>query len=198
MARLDSLGVLATHMLCVHSIYLSDADVKRFDPKRNLLVFCPYSQLQFAFPAHVASWTENRLRWSVATDCSSSNDSMNVQKELRFVAGTRLGPVTASSEYERFRHEGSKESAELVDRLRTRLLKAARSWRSKTSCLAQSGQNLVTCIPPRCGVIEPDARSPHRLGLGAPHFGQAPPSARCAGIRPRHIEPHGEWALGGR
>ena len=34
-------------------------------------------------------WSEVGVRWVVATDCAANNDSMNVQQELRLVAGLR-------------------------------------------------------------------------------------------------------------
>ena len=52
----------------------------------DTLVFCPHSQLVFGFPADPLTWGEAGVPWVAATDCSPSNDSMNLQKELRFLA----------------------------------------------------------------------------------------------------------------
>lgn len=118
--RLHRLGVLddVPHAVLVHAVYVSAADLELLDRPNHTLGFCPYSQLQFAFPAHVSAWTDGGIDWLVATDCAASNDTMNVQQELRLVAGMRMTPTTASLEYERFRRQGTLETAEAVFRHR--------------------------------------------------------------------------------
>ena len=118
--RLHRLGVLedVPHAVLVHGIYVSASDLELLDRDNHTLGFCPYSQLQFSFPAHVSSWTDAGLKWLVATDCAASNDTMNVQQELRLVAGMRMTPTTASLEYERFRRDGDLPTAEAVYRTR--------------------------------------------------------------------------------
>lgn len=93
-------GVLddAPHVALIHGIYISKADLAMLDPARHTLGFCPYSQLIFNFPARVSAWSEAKLPWFVATDCAASNDAMNVQKELRFVAGQAIAETTSSQE----------------------------------------------------------------------------------------------------
>ncbi len=119
-ARLHKIGVLddVPHAVLVHGIYVSDKDLALLDRQNHTLGFCPFSQLQFAFPAQVASWTDAGLNWLVATDCAASNDTMNVQQELRLVAGLRMTPTTASAEYDRFRRTGELATAEAVHRHR--------------------------------------------------------------------------------
>lgn len=119
-ARLHQLGVLdeVPHAVLVHGIYVSSDDLELLDRDNHTLGFCPFSQLQFVFPAQVSAWTDAGMRWLVATDCAASNDSMNVQQELRLVAGLRMTPTTASPEYERFRRTGDIEAAEAVQRHR--------------------------------------------------------------------------------
>jgi cytosine/adenosine deaminase-related metal-dependent hydrolase len=85
-----------------HAIYVSSAELARLDTRRDLLVFCPCSQQVFGFPADPVVWEEAGLRWAVATDCSPSNDSMNLQKELRHLAGLRTVGTTWSSPYRDF------------------------------------------------------------------------------------------------
>jgi 5-methylthioadenosine/S-adenosylhomocysteine deaminase len=82
-----------------HALYASRRDLARLDPARDVLVFCPCSQLVFGFPADPLVWEEAGLRWAVATDCSPSNDSMNLQKELRHVAGLRTAATSSSRAY---------------------------------------------------------------------------------------------------
>lgn len=86
---LHSQGVLqnAPRVLLAHGIHLKEADFSFLDKQKNALVFCPFSQMIFQFPANVMQWEERGCSWFIATDCVASNDSMNVQKELRFVAG---------------------------------------------------------------------------------------------------------------
>jgi 5-methylthioadenosine/S-adenosylhomocysteine deaminase len=119
-ARLHGLGVLdeVPHAVLVHGIYVSDSDLALLDQANHTFGFCPFSQLQFVFPAQVAHWTEAGIPWLVATDCAASNDTMNVQQELRLVAGLRMTPTTASPEYESFRKTGEVHAADAVNRHR--------------------------------------------------------------------------------
>jgi cytosine/adenosine deaminase-related metal-dependent hydrolase len=71
--------------------------------------------MQFCFPAAVRRWVSRDLPWLVATDCVPSNDSMNVQKELRLVAGLRGFHTTESNHYEAFLHSGRLLDAELAE-----------------------------------------------------------------------------------
>jgi len=101
---LERIGVLerAPSNVFAHALYVDRADLARLARTRSATVFCPYSQLIFGFPAPVGAWTEAGLSWAVATDCASNNDTMNVQQELRFVAGQRTVGTTWSTEYARF------------------------------------------------------------------------------------------------
>ncbi len=109
---LERTGVLAgvSKMLLVHGLYLSNADLKRLDATRHTLGFCPFSQLQFGFCADAGGWSHAGLDWCVATDCAASNDSMNLQKELRLVAGDRGLSTRYAPAFHRFLN-----SAQLVD-----------------------------------------------------------------------------------
>ncbi len=110
---LDELGLLseAPATVLVHGIYASRADLALLTGGPHRLVFCPYSQLVFGFPAAVGLWSELGLDWVVATDCASNNDSMNVQKELRFVAGQRTVGATWSDSFREFLEHGGPEHA---------------------------------------------------------------------------------------
>ncbi|APJ02633.1 amidohydrolase family protein [Silvanigrella aquatica] len=86
---LHSLGLFKSKIknLLVHGIYLNKKDFKYLKNKNCALVFCPFSQMIFQSPANIIDWQKNKINWFVATDCVASNDSMNLQKELRFVSG---------------------------------------------------------------------------------------------------------------
>lgn len=125
-AQLDELGVLdadegPAHLTLIHAIFASRGDLTRLDPRRHTLGFCPYSQLIFGFPAAAPTWEELGLSWFVATDAAASNDSMNVQKELRYVAGLRTSAASASAEYQRFLARGGLEPARRVGQRRRAL-----------------------------------------------------------------------------
>ncbi|HEX6242522.1 MAG TPA: amidohydrolase family protein [Polyangiales bacterium] len=107
-------GVLqrAPHVVMAHALFSSEAELRTLDHDRHTLVFCPSSQLQFAFPAAVPLWSALGCRWAIATDCASSNDSMNLQKELRLAAGAASAAVTGSIGYSRFLERGRIQDAE--------------------------------------------------------------------------------------
>ncbi|MGC6493446.1 MAG: amidohydrolase family protein [Myxococcota bacterium] len=119
---LDRLGVLdaAPWWNLVHGLYLSDADLTRLDPKRHHLVWCRSSQLQFGFPAHAPVWEAAGLSWSVATDCAATNDGMNVQKELREVAGLRTSGMAWGEAHATWRRHASLPHAQAVAEKRRR------------------------------------------------------------------------------
>lgn len=77
----------APAFLLVHGIYISEKDFSFLQAKKNALVFCPFSQLIYQLCANVLEWEKHQCTWFVATDSVASNDSMNLQKELRFVGG---------------------------------------------------------------------------------------------------------------
>ncbi|MET0339871.1 MAG: amidohydrolase family protein [Polyangiales bacterium] len=108
LALLAREGILsrAPRVVMAHGLFASIPDLRALDPSRHTLVYCPSSQLQFGFPAPVSRWSELGVSWVVATDCASSNDSMNVQKELRFCAGAASAEITGSLEYESFLSSG--------------------------------------------------------------------------------------------
>ncbi|MCA9612936.1 MAG: amidohydrolase family protein [Myxococcales bacterium] len=89
-----------------HALFVDDAELARLGPA-HALVACPYSQLVFGFPARVDRWEGAGARWVVATDCAASNDSMQLRKELRFLAGLRTVGASFAGAYEAFlRGEG--------------------------------------------------------------------------------------------
>jgi 5-methylthioadenosine/S-adenosylhomocysteine deaminase len=107
-------GLLAAapKMLLVHGIFISREELQLLDAQRHALGFCPYSAVQFCFPANVKAWEEAKIPWIAATDCAASNDSMNVQKELRWIGGLRGGATSQSEAYEQFFDGGDAAAAE--------------------------------------------------------------------------------------
>jgi 5-methylthioadenosine/S-adenosylhomocysteine deaminase len=117
MHREGLLGSSARQLL-VHGLFVSDAELKRLDSARHALCACPYSQMQFGFPAPVPEWEAGGAAWFIGTDTGASNDSMDVQKELRAVAGMTTAQVTWSRERVDLRAGISAERVAAVDRAR--------------------------------------------------------------------------------
>lgn len=147
-------------LLAVHAIYATRSDLTLLSRAPDArLVLCPYSQLVFHFPAAAGVWEKAGVRWCVATDCAASNDSMAVQKEVRYVAG--LAPIARS--------HGDAYAEFLSSRSRAGAARAAarlRRERAKGTDLAFSDDALfakVTSLPGRAhprfraGVIAPGA-----------------------------------------
>ena len=159
---LEQLGVLAQvpKLLAVHAIFVSERDLQRLDPRRHALGYCPLSQQQFCFPAHVPSWQAAGIPWIVGTDCAMSNDAMNVQRELVQVAGIRGFGASSGEAYARFRGSPSLDAARAVDARRTADLDAYGTLAEPKTLLAS-----VWSVPGRlhpaftAGVIEPGAQA---------------------------------------
>jgi 5-methylthioadenosine/S-adenosylhomocysteine deaminase len=128
--RLRRLGALdaGAGALVVHGLYISDLDTDALDPARHVLGYCPFSQLQFAFPLPLDSWRSRNIPIVVATDCAAGNDTWNVQAELRLVAGGAAFTTTASQEHARFRDAPSLEHAEAVNDHRKAAFNARVAW----------------------------------------------------------------------
>jgi 5-methylthioadenosine/S-adenosylhomocysteine deaminase len=124
-------------LLLVHGIFVTERDLERLTPQRHTLGFCPYSQMEFCFPAALARWDRAGLPWLVATDCAASNDSMDVQKELRLVSGLGLAAATFSSAAATFAASaGTVVQASELERSRTTAFDDWRPLRSATALLA--------------------------------------------------------------
>ena len=121
---LERIGLLSgPRCTFAHGIFASRDDLIRLDADRHTLVFCPYSQLVFGFPARATTWSELGLPWVVGTDCASNNDSMNVQKELRLAAGLGTVGVAFTPAYEMFLEGAEPDPLAAIDRV----------WRVRTS-----------------------------------------------------------------
>jgi cytosine/adenosine deaminase-related metal-dependent hydrolase len=108
LALLAREGILtrAPRVVMAHGLFVSMHDLNALDSARHTLVYCPSSQMQFGFPAPVTVWSERGVSWVVATDCASSNDSMNLQKELRLCHGAASFGMSSSMEYASFLSSG--------------------------------------------------------------------------------------------
>lgn len=106
--------------LLVHALFVSTEDLQRLDPAQQMLCANPYSQMQFGFPAAVAEWSAAGLDWVVGTDCGASNDGMDVQKELRLLAGQQTWSVTYSAERAAMAQTLDAGSVAAVEELRVR------------------------------------------------------------------------------
>lgn len=117
---LARMGVLqaGAGMLLVHGLYVTEADLARMRPGTNVLCYCPFSQLQFGFPAAVEGWWKAGIPFVVGTDCGASNDSMSVQQELRLLASGRAFAVAPSEAGARFRASGDPSEARALDQVR--------------------------------------------------------------------------------
>ncbi len=162
MEWLEHLGVLAQvpHLLAVHAIFVSSRDLQRLDPRRHTLGYCPLSQLQFCFPAHVPSWQAAGVPWIVGTDCAMSNDAMNVQRELVHVAGIRgFGPSSGQA-FADFRRAPSVDAARRVDAERIAALDALGVLAEPATMLASVWSTPGRMHPAfTAGVIAPGAEA---------------------------------------
>jgi len=151
-------GLLERELVLAHAIFCPEADLARLDQQRHCLVFCPSSQLQFGFPADVARWDALGVRWVVATDCASSNDSMGPQKELRYCQGAATYRVTGSASYARFMERGEREAARACWRERGENVQAERAHTTSEALLARVLEGPGSLHPAfRAGVIAPGA-----------------------------------------
>ena len=127
LAWLEAEGLLATEvpLLLVHALFLDARDLGRLHPDRHLLGVCPFSQMQFGFPAPVDEFDRAGVAWLAGTDCVPSNDGMNVQKELRVLAGQTLFGVTYGPERLALREGVDAARVEALERRRSEAISRA-------------------------------------------------------------------------
>jgi cytosine/adenosine deaminase-related metal-dependent hydrolase len=107
-------GVLEQACVMAHGIYLSLAQARRATAGRGWLVFCPASQTQFGVPARIDEWLAAGVRFLVASDSGNSNDGLNVQEELRWVAGFRALSASYGPAFAELLAQGGAEPARQV------------------------------------------------------------------------------------
>lgn len=150
---LQKLGVFErTRSVFAHALYVDRQELGLLG--EQTLVCCPYSQLQFGFPARVDVWSEAGVPWVLATDCAASNDSMSLRKELRFAAGQRTVGTGWSETYEQFL-EGKKTADDVW------ALRSERYGRFNASpeCLLPRAWGIAGALHPKikAGVLEAGA-----------------------------------------
>jgi 5-methylthioadenosine/S-adenosylhomocysteine deaminase len=120
---LKSSGIvdLAIPKLLVHGLYVAQSDLELLVDRQAFLGYCPYSQVQFGFPARARQWCASGLDFAIGTDCGASNDSMDVQQELRLAASGYAFGLSDSSTIERFFEQPSVDLAEQLETNRVAL-----------------------------------------------------------------------------
>lgn len=137
-AWLSGLGLFQekTPILAVHNIFSDKHDLETLSRNKNVtLCFCPFSSLIFALPAATEWWDKHKISWSVGTDCVASNDSMNIQKELRFLAGMPMYNLSRSQDYSEFMTGQSKDVLNTMKEKRKELWDQSQLQRSPESLL---------------------------------------------------------------
>ena len=141
---LEKNGVLSADakMLLVHSMFLSQSDLNKLDPEKHVLGLCPASAVQFGFPCNYPAWRANGLQVALGTDAACSNDNMDVQGELRLLAGGGVFGVWSSQQSAEFLQGGSDAQAAGVQAVRQELLRASSEWNKPVELL-----KTVTSVP---------------------------------------------------
>ena len=119
-ARLERDGILEAvpSFFLVHGLFVDRKDLKRLDRDRHLLVHCPWSQVQFGFPARVGWWRDAGLSMALGTDCGACNDTMDVQQELRIAAWGPTYATTWSPAADAFGARGTVRTAQALSQRR--------------------------------------------------------------------------------
>lgn len=134
--RLGVLDAGGPGMLLVHMMFVGQADLDALDPARHVLAYCPFSQVQFGFPAHVLAWHERGLRFLLGTDCGACNDSMSVQGELRVLAGGSAFATTHAPDYaEAFLAAPTRDAVHAVQAHRQRAFERAAALKHPNALL---------------------------------------------------------------
>ncbi len=118
--RLSRLGLMdaGPGILLVHSLFVTEDDLKTLSGKSAILGYCPFSQVQFCFPAAIGRWAEAGIDMMLGTDCGACNDTMNVQQELRVLANGGAFVVQGSPQFDAFHTSESKRDALKVEEKR--------------------------------------------------------------------------------
>lgn len=156
---LSEAGVLEAPagMILVHSLFVTESDIALLDPQRHVMAYCPLSQIQFAFPAHITPWREAGIPIQIGTDAGACNDTMNVQQELRVMAGGSAFGVTQGQSYRHFQQNGSLEAAEAVYQHRVQIYDQTPSTAEMLKMVWETPGQL--CRDLNMGVIRPGARA---------------------------------------
>ena len=156
---LNQAGVLdaPAGVVLVHSLFVTEEDIALLDPKRHVLAYCPLSQIQFAFPAHIAPWYRAGIPIQIGTDAGACNDTMNVQQELRVMAGGPSFGVTMGTVYQNFQRDGSLDNAKAVYDQRVHIFDQMPDNQDMLQMVWQTPGQLHSDL--NMGVIRPGARA---------------------------------------
>lgn len=112
-AWLDRIGVLgAAPLALAHAIFVPEVDLQRLAEVDATLIYCPYAAYHFGFPAAPEAWEASGVEWAIATDAPCSNDSINLQLELRALLAHRALPPSAGAAFTRYLSTGNPAEAE--------------------------------------------------------------------------------------
>lgn len=134
LAWLLELGVFAEapHTLMVHNTLASVSDLKQLKKYPVTMGVCPFSAQIFLFPADPTVFSDLSLNWTLGTDCVASNDSMNLQKEIKMIAGSPLQRITYSEEYRNFLHGQDSSTEQLAEKIAEKRAKLWKKYESFT------------------------------------------------------------------
>lgn len=163
----DPLGVLeksgaldlAPQSLLVHGILLQERGLKALDPTRQTLALCPHSKQIFAFIPDIAAWERAGVPWLVATDCAASNDALDVQRDLRALAGWSGWEMTWNRTYQgHLKGDSGLESARATWAARQKVRDSKASIMTPSSLLSRVW-GVPGALHPRqrAGIIAPGA-----------------------------------------
>ena len=84
----DSLGMLDYGAICYHNVHLSEHDIEIYKKRNIRFVTCPGSNMKLASGiADIKKALENNLTVAIGTDGASSNNNLDMFKEMTLVAG---------------------------------------------------------------------------------------------------------------
>ena len=139
---LADLGLLERAPACLfaHGLFLTGAELDHLSSSSHRVAYCPLSQLQFAFPAPAHEWAPRHVRWVLGTDCSPTNDGMDVQRELAMALGHATLGTSSSEAFVKWFEGGELAWAEESER--------ARRERQSNASLRTKKETCATFTPP--------------------------------------------------
>lgn len=149
---LDTLEGIST--LMAHGLYLSERDCELLAQVGWVLAYCPFSQLQFGHLSPLDSWLRSGGSWVLGTDCVASNDALDPQRELPFVAGDPVLQLNGTAQHDQFLREGTFAAACVLDEARRQSLAKARIKSSKDLLAGGWGRALASWTEEAAGAIE--------------------------------------------
>ncbi len=99
---LDDLGVVSNNLIAVHSVHLSDSEIKLAREKNINVVTCTTSNLKLASGVpKIYDLIKNDVNVAIGTDGAASNNSLDMFREMKFMnlvqKGFNMNPVAISA-----------------------------------------------------------------------------------------------------